>query len=190
MARKLRKAEQEEAVKAYIAYCKKNKEEKNDKGAMGKIADVLGREYVTKRLRCGDVKARSEKKPDCTFKGRDGKMHVIDFKTGCSALAYEYDDETIDIARLLAGVEFIAYNPEYCESMQVQDQFFIMRRDEFLDMLISYNERKPMTWLKLNKAYRQVNIQEFRTSKRKYDYLLDALYECPTLEQFITEQRG
>jgi hypothetical protein len=190
MARKLRKAEQEEAIRAYIAYCKKNKEEKNDKGAMGKIADVLGREYVTKRLRCGDIKARSEKKPDCTFKGSDGKMHVIEFKTSSGALAYEYDDNFIDVNRLLEGVEYIAYNPEYCENMKVQDQFFVMTREEFIDMLMSYSEKKPLTWFKLNKAYRQVNIQEFKTSRRKYDYLLEALYECPTLEQFIEEQRG
>ena len=190
MAKRLRKAEQEQAVQAYIAYCKRNKEEKNDKGAMGKIADVLGREYVTKRLRSNDVKARSASKADCTFKGSDGKMHVIEFKTGAGALAYEYDDKFIDVNRLLAGVEFIAYNPEYCESMQVQDQFFVMTREEFIDMLMSYNEKKPLTWFKRNETYRQVNIQEFKTSKRKYDYLLNALYERPTLEQFITEQKG
>ena len=189
MARKLRKAEQREAVQAYIAYCKKSKEEKNDKGAMGKIADVLGREYVTKRLRCDDVKARSASKADCTFKGKDGKMHSIEFKTGCGALAYEYDDECIDVDRLLVGVEYFAYNPEYCDNMQVQDQFFVTTREDFLDLLVSYNEKKPLTWFKRNKEYRQVNIQEFNTSKRKYDYLMDALYDWPTLEQFITEQR-
>lgn len=187
--RKLRKAEQEQAVQAYIAYCKSNKEKKNDKGAMGKIADVLGREYVTKRLRSNDIKARSASKADCTFKGSDGKMHSIEFKTGAGALAYEYDDEFIDVERLLYGVEFIAYNPEYCDNMQVQEQFFVMTRNEFIDLLMSYSEKKPMTWFKLNKAYRQVNIQEFKNSNKKYDYLLNALYECPTLEQFIAEQR-
>lgn len=190
MSRKLRKAEQEKAVQEYIAYCKKNKEEKNDKGAFGKIADLLGREYVTKRLRCDDIKARSASKADCTFKGSDGKMHVIEFKTGCGALAYEYDDEFIDVNRLLAGVEYFAYNPEYCENMHVKDQFFVMTREEFLDLLMSYSEKKPMTWFKRNREYRQVNIQEFKTSNRKYNYLLNALYECPTLEQFIAEQRG
>lgn len=190
MVKTLRKAEQEQAVQAYIAYCKNNKEEKNDKGAMGKIADVLGREYVTKRLRSNDIKARSASKADCTFKGSDGKMHSIEFKTGCGALAYEYDDEFIDVERLLEGVEYFAYNPEYCDNMQVQDQFFVMTRDEFIDLLMSYNATKPMTWFKLNKAYRQVNIQEFKNSNKKYDYLLNALYECPTLEQFIAEQRG
>ena len=190
MSRKLRKAEQEQAVQAYIAYCKENREKKNDKGAMGKIADVLGREYVTKRLRSDDIKARNAGKADCTFKGSDGKMHVIEFKTGCGALAYEYDDESIDVDRLLEGVEYLAYNPEYCENMKVQDQFFVMTRDEFIDLLVSYNEKKPLTWFKRNKEYRQVNIQEFRTSNRKYDYLLNALYERPTLEQFIAEQRG
>ena len=190
MARKLRKGEQEQAVQAYIAYCKSNKEKKNDKGAMGKIADVLGREYVTKRLRSNDVKARSASKADCTFKGKDGKMHSIEFKTGNGALAYEYDDGFIDVDRLLAGVEYFAYNPEYCDNMQVQDQFFVMKRDEFIGLLMSYNEKKPMTWFKLNKTYRQVNIQEFKNSDKKYNYLLDALYDWPTLEQFIAEQRG
>jgi hypothetical protein len=190
MSKTLRKAEQEQAVQAYIAYCKSSKEEKNDKGAMGKIADVLGREYVTKRLRSNDVKARSASKADCTFKGSDGKMHSIEFKTGCGALAYEYDDEFIDVERLLEGVEYIAYNPEFCENIILQKQFFIMTRDEFINLLMSYNEKKPMTWFKLNKAYRQVNIQEFKNSNKKYDYLLNALYECPTLEQFIAEQRG
>jgi hypothetical protein len=190
MSRKLRKAEQEQAVQAYIAYCKKNREVKNDKGAMGKIADVLGREYVTKRLRSDDVKARSAGKADCTFKGKDGKMHSIEFKTGCGALAYEYDDEFIDVDRLLPGVEYFAYNPEYCDNMQVQDQFFVTTREDFLNLLINYSEKKPMTWFKRNKAYRQVNIQEFNTSNKKYDYLTNALYDWPTLELFVAEQKG
>lgn len=190
MAKKLTKEEQKKAVQAYVAYCKRNRKEKNDKGAMGKIADVLGREYVIKRLRTNDVKARAASKADCTFKGSDGKMHSIEFKTGNGALAYEYDDGFIDVERLLAGVEYLAYNPEYCDNMQVQDQFFVMTRDEFIDLLMSYSEKKPLTWFKLNKAYRQVNIQEFKNSDKKYNYLLDALYEYPTLEQFIIEQRA
>ena len=190
MAKKLRKEEQERAVQAYIAYCKNNRKEKNDKGAMGKIADVLGREYVTKRLRADDVKARSANKADCTFKGKDGKMHSIEFKTGCGALVYEYDDGFIDVDRLLPGVEYFAYNPEYCDNMQVQDQFFVMSRDEFINLLMSYSEKKPMTWFKLNKAYRQVNIQEFKNSDKKYNYLLNALYDWPTLKEFIAEQRA
>lgn len=190
MARKLRKAEQEKAVQEYIAYCKKNREEKNDKGAMGKIADVLGREYVIKRLRADDVKARSAGKADCTFKGKDGKMHSIEFKTGCGALAYEYDDEVIDVNRLLEGVEYFAYNPEYCDNMEVQKQFFVTTREDFLDLLISYSKKKPMTWFKRNKAYRQVNIQEYNTSNKKYDYLTNALYDWPTLELFVADQKG
>ena len=190
MVKTLSKAEQKQAVQAYIAHCKKNKEGKKDKGAMGKIGEVLGREYVTKRLRSNDIKARSASKSDCTFKGKDGKMHTIEFKTGCGALAYEYDDETIDVERLLVGVEYFAYNPEYCDNMEVEKQFFVTTRDEFIDLLMSYNEKKPMTWFKLNKAYRQVNIQEFNTSNKKYDYLTNALYDLPTLEQFIAEQRG
>ena len=65
-----------------------------------------------------------------------------------------------------------------------------MTREEFIDLLMSYSEKKPMTWFKLNKTYRQVNIQEFKNSNKKYDYLLNNLYERPTLEQFIAEQRG
>lgn len=189
-SKKLTVTEQTERVNEYIAYCKRNKLEKNDTGADGKIADVLGREYVVKRLYSNDVKARKASRKDCTFKGKDGKMHNIEFKTGCGALAYEYDDEFIDVDRLLLNVEYFAYNPEYCDNMKVQEQFFIMTRDEFIDLLMSYNEKKPMTWFKLNKTYRQVNIQEFKNSNKKYDYLLNALYECPTLEQFITEMKG
>lgn len=189
-SKKLTVTEQTERVNEYIAYCKRNKLEKNDTGADGKIADVLCREYVVKRLYSNDVKARKASRKDCTFKGKDGKMHNIEFKTGCGALAYEYDDEFIDVERLLLNVEYFAYNPEYCDNMKVQEQFFIMTRDEFIDLLMSYNEKKPMTWFKLNKTYRQVNIQEFKNSNKKYDYLLNALYECPTLEQFITEMKG
>lgn len=188
-SKKLTAIEQAKRVNEYIAYCKRNKQEKNDTGANGKIADVLCREYVVKRLYSTDVKARKASKKDCTFKGNDGKMHNIEFKTGCGALAYGYDSDVIEIEKLLLDVEYIAYNPEYCDDMQVQEQFFVMTRDEFIDLLMSYNAKKPMTWFKLNKNYRQVNIQEFKTSNKKYDYLLECLFDFPTLENFIKEAR-
>ena len=88
MAKKLRREEQEKRINEYIAYCKKNQLEKNDSGADGKIADVLCREYVVKRLYSNDIKGRKPSSKDCTFKGKDGKMHNIEFKTGCGARAF------------------------------------------------------------------------------------------------------
>lgn len=189
MAKKLRKEEQEKRINEYIAYCKKNQLEKNDTGANGKIADVLCREYVVKRLYSNDIKARKPSKKDCTFKGKDGKMHNIEFKTGCGALAYEYDSDVIEIEKLLPDVEYIGYNPEFFDNMPIEKQFFIMTRDDFFKMLMSYNDKKPLTWLKLNKSRRQVNIQTFTNSNKKYNYLLDCLFNFPTLEEFIKEMK-
>ena len=188
-SKKLTVTEQAKRVNEYIAYCKRNKLEKNDTGANGKIADVLCREYVVKRLYSTDVKAREASKKDCTFKGKDGKMHNIEIKTGCGPLAYEYDLDVIEIDRLLPDVEYIAYNPEFCDNMPVEKQFFIMTRADFFEMLVSYNDKKPTTWFKLNKSRRQVNIQSFVNSNKKYDYLLENLFNFPTLENFIKEAR-
>lgn len=188
-SKKLTVAEQAERVNEYIAYCKRNKLEKNDTGADGKIADVLCREYVVKRLYSTDVKARKASKKDCTFKGNDGKMHNIEFKTGCGALAYEYDSDVVELEKLLPDVEYIGYNPELCDNMPVEKQFFIMTRNDFFEMLISYNDKKPMTWFKLNKSRRQVNIQTFTNSNKKCDYLLECLFSFPTLEEFIKEAK-
>lgn len=187
--KKLTVIEQEKRVNEYIEYCKRNRLEKNDTGADGKIADVLCREYVVKRLYSTDVRARKASKKDCTFKGKDGKMHNIEFKTGCGALAYEYDLDVIEIEKLLPGVEYICYNPEFCDNMAIEKQFFVMSRNDFFEMLVSYDERKPTTWFKLNKSRRQVNIQTFTNSNKKYDYLLEYLFDFPTLENFIKEVR-
>lgn len=188
-SKKLTAGEQAKRVNEYIAYCKRNKQDKNDTGADGKIADVLCREYVVKRLYSTDVKARKASRKDCTFKGNDGKMHNIEFKTGCGALAYEYDLDVIEVEKLLPDVEYIAYNPEFCDNMPVEKQFFVMSRNDFFEMLMSYSDKMPHTWFKLNKSRRQVNIQTFTNSNKKYDYLLECLSDFPTLENFIKEAR-
>ena len=138
-SKKLTVAEQAQRVNEYIEYCKRNKQEKNDSGADGKIADVLCREYVIKRLYSTDVKARKASQKDCTFKGKDGKMHNIEFKTGCGALAYEYDSDVIEVEKLLPNVEYIGYNPEFFDNMPVEKQFFVMTRDDFFKMLRGKN---------------------------------------------------
>lgn len=190
MTKKVKRLSQSQTmqqIQEYISHCIKSRDEKKDSGTNGKITEVLGRAYVNKRLLANDIKSRKSDKVDCKFKGNDNKFHNIEFKTGCGALAYEYDEEYIDIERLLNGVEYIAYNPEYCHTMKVEHQFFVLTRKEFLNLLIDFNPKKPFTWFKLNKSRRQVNIQSFLNSRKKYDYLIESLFDYPTLKEFIEQ---
>ena len=189
MSKLLGKRATSEQVKVYIDLCVKARNDKNDTGANGKMADVMCRAYVNKRLRDTDIKCRKSTEDDCKFKGSDGKYHTIEFKTGCGALAYEYELEYIENELLLQDVEYIAYNPELCHTMPIEKQFFVMTREQFLSILLDYSETKPHTLMKINKSRRQVNIQSFTNSTKKYEYLMENLFEYPTLEQFIEQEK-
>jgi hypothetical protein len=165
-------------ITKYLAHFTNEK----DSGRVGKAAELAVREYLSGKEQ-ERVKAQGKADAYFTF-NLDGKRKsvTVEIKTACG---------------VLDGAErsqFIAYCPEVVEGEEVESQFFVFTREEWKAMLNGYEGRGSL--LKVDSQRGQVHFQSFRSESRPKasrpiaDYLWNACYEQPTLEEWKEELRG
>ncbi len=166
----------------YISRIEKGK----DKGAKGKLFEVMCRDFLNKRMLEKDFRCRSMGKADA-MKKIDGQMIRFEMKSGCGVLCEDLNIEAPTEPQLLSKADIIIYVKEFDELKPAEEQGKVFTRQEFLDALASYNDKGLDTWIKTQKKGEvyKVNIQEFKTSKKKTAHLEAILKNAPTLAQWL-----
>lgn len=183
MAKRVKSAEKrKDLVAAYKDRCLMNG---NDKGKNGKVVDVEARNFMNVEMYVNDFKCRKQGKSDI-MKKINGKMCKFEVKTGCGVLCENLEAGDI-VSQLLAGADYVLYVDEYAPALPIERQLRVFTRSEFLGMLENYSSKGIGTWLKVAErdGAVKVNIQEFRNSNKKWEYLLDTMEEYPTLDEFM-----
>ena len=189
-----------------IYRCEMSKKSKVDDGARGKSAEIAVKSYINP-----DSKIKSYVTPQAKnfdiFVREDKKQANIEIKTACGELAI-IDELKDSIMEMISSVypksTYIVYCPEVVDNIPMERQFFVFSRDEFIDMIESYDGRGSIVRIKTptnnteyseRGAYR-LSFQSFRSEGRPKasakiaEHIWDCCYNQPTLEQWIQEREG
>lgn len=189
---------------------------KGSTASANKRAEAIGRNSMLKNGICKgagknsgvyDVRARPQDKPDLVVTTPDGKRLHIEIKTGAGAVNYAkvgYGDEPFTKADcfnsdlIFPDKELIAFSPcaDTITDENVDDQFYIFYREEFLDCLLhmyrgrGQNAGTFAAAIHVTKYGAQLNIQTIsnRPYNNFYDYVEEN--EIPTMRQFKEEVLG
>lgn len=173
-----------------------NENKKRSTGSFGKRSEPYCRNYLMKNgiEKSSDVRARSGEKPDIKVKMKDGKMVIVEVKTGSGCLCYaseigrdfiESDRDNIDL--LLSNKDYIVYNPfpQFCNENNFYKYFYVFTRNEFINLLMYMFPRNGLrsVW-HITKHGKQLDIQYLSAApeRRYYEYIEQ--FKPLTLEQF------
>lgn len=160
-----------------------------DSGSWGKAFEIAIKKAISARVSKADAKVTK----NCTYYGdkrikADGHFLNVEIKTGCGVLAYDVEDADMEISSLFPKIDYIIYCPEVAANIKAEQQGFVFTRDEFISFLEGYPSMvrsKVSTQGNLN-----ITIQSFKNSKKKSEYVWDACYAQPTVEEWIAEVRA
>lgn len=162
----------------------------HDKGAIGKLIDVLVRDYANVQTTARDYVCRPQGMNDFQIKANE-RMISVEIKSGAGDHCADYNPYHADGIRQIFKGKMLAFCPEYDSKMPIEKQTFMFTCDEWHDMLEEYGAK----WYKnpkldaLRGTY-TVALNTWQTSKTKSEYIFDKCYEQPTLEQWLKEARA
>ena len=164
-----------------------------DNGKAGKNFEVAVRMFITPKTTVTTCKSLG--KVDHFIK-LAGKRVNIEVKSGAGTLDYADHSDAKNagipasdfIASLMPKTDFIIYTPEYDgDAENVGENAWVFTRQDFINFLQGYAGMVRYT----NKQGAEViNIQSFKNSKVKNDYVWNGVLDQPSLADWLTEVRG
>lgn len=154
-------------------------------GSMGKLADVILRDYILKRgiNRASDIRCRVVEKVDVTR--RD--LGRIEIKTGSGAVAYGCGLTSDDILEenILPSVDYVAWAPftKLLTKDNLPSMTWLFTRGEFIAALEAIGKNGLQSSVKVSKHGAQLNIQTI--TPRMEDRLWAILANMPTVEEMF-----
>lgn len=165
----------------------------NDDGARGKAFEIAIKTYKNPNaLNNNKVTKSNVSYADTTYSNKaQGYNKVkIEVKSGCGELGVT--DSVDDLDSLLKNADYIVYAPEIDDNIPMEQQGFVFSRDGFMSLLTGYTGRGQLLRTKTaTTGGERVSFQSFyaktrpTASKKLADYIWDACYEQPTVEEFL-----
>lgn len=163
-------------------------DEKRSTGSIGKLMDVLVRDYLlVKGIKTvNDVRCRKTTKIDVKTRA----LGKIEIKTGSGAVAYGagFTKEDCTAENICNNAEFVAWAPfsAYLTENNFSRMFWLFTRDEFINTLETIGKNGLQSSLKISKQGAQINIQTI--TPKMEERLWDVLENIPTLEEFTSKR--
>lgn len=157
---------------------------KGSTGSIGKMLDVLVRDFILKQgiCRLKDVRCRRGGAIDATR--RDfGKFET---KTGSGAVCYGFGLTKDDLVaeNICAGVDFVVWAPftTYINRGNFTTMCWVFTREDFIDTLEAIGKNGLKSSTHITKHGGQINIQTI--SPKMEDKLWDILEDLQTLQEW------
>lgn len=160
-------------------------DEKHSTGSIGKLIDVLARDYIlVKGIKAvQDVRCRKVEQYDVSRKA----YGHIEVKTGSGAVAYGagFTKEDCIAANVLPGVDLICWAPfsAYLTEHNFMRMMWVFTREQFIGTLATIGKHGLQSSLKVSKQGAQINIQTI--TPQMENRLWEILENIPTLEEFF-----
>ena len=179
----MKRSEFEQALSLYLVELARQ-DALRSTGSMGKLMDVLVRDFILKQgiCRLSDVRCRKGGSVDVGRRGV-GRFEV---KTGSGAVAYGFgltkDDLRAEV--VCADADFIVWAPfpRFLTRENFTSMFWVFTREDFIDCLEAIGKKGLQSSLHITKGGGQVNIQTI--TPRMEDRLWDILEDVQTLEEW------
>jgi len=164
---------------------------KHSTGSMGKLMDVVVRDYILVRgiTRANDVRCRKLGSNDVSRKG----IGAIEIKTGSGAVAYGegFTAEDCTAENILPDAVLVCWAPftQFLNKSNFMNMTWVFTRSEFIETLTKIGKNGLASSLKVSKQDketklgRQINIQTI--TPRMEDRLWEVLENMPTLEEYF-----
>lgn len=159
--------------------------EKGSTGSIGKLFDVVARDYIMKKgiSRENDIRCRKNNQTDVINK----KYGKFELKTGSGAVCYGEGLTSNDCIaeNICAGVTYVVWAPfsKFLTKDNFQEMSWVFTREQFIYTLEKIGKKGLKSSLKVSKNGAQLNIQTI--TPRMEDRLWDILETMPTLEDFM-----
>lgn len=165
-----------------------------DKGTVGKLLDVLVRDYVLADgiKNTADVRCRKAGQIDWSIRV-NGKMFHGETKTNSGEVVKGFDLTEADatIETVMEGADFIAYSPEanFANEGNFEKLMLVFTHEQFFEMLTAVRKGgKP--FVKAAKGGTRLNIQTWTACPLGRFYDFAEQNDIPTLEDFVKRMRG
>ena len=163
-------------------------DEKHSTGSIGKLMDVIVRDYLlVKGIKTvNDVRCRKTTKVDVKTRA----LGKIEIKTGSGAVAYGagFTKEDCIAENVCNNADFIVWAPfsMFLTENNFPRMFWMFTRQEFINALETIGKNGLQSSLKVSKQGAQLNIQTI--TPKMEERLWNVLENVPTLEEFTSKR--
>lgn len=166
----------------------------DDCGLIGKATEITAKFVKNQKALNNDRVTKNNIPFDTTYtnKAKGISKIKIEIKTACGELAKS--DDAGNITKLLKGADYIAYCPEVDLSIKIEQQLFVMTREDFINITQTYEGSGQVLRVKTSTSGEsRVSFQSFysktrqSSSKKLANHIWDCCYNFPTWEEFLSK---
>ena len=164
------------------------KEYRADDGIIGKVFEIVLREYIQPFSKRNNERVTSSRSSYCDM--RIGNAGKVEIKSACGELG-----EGTEFSDILPKADYVIYCPEVDVNIAVENQSFVFTREQFIDMLKSYPGSGSVVRFgkSSTSGATKIAIQSFYAETRKSaskkiaNHLWECCYERPTVAEWVNE---
>lgn len=162
------------------------KEYRADDGIIGKVFEIVLREYIQPFSRRNNERVTPQKSTYCDM--RIGNAGKVEIKSACGEIG-----EGTEFSDILPRADYVIYCPEVDPNIALENQAFVFTREQFIDMLKNYpGSGSAVRFGKSStNGAAKIAIQSFYAetrkgaSKKMANHLWDCCFDKPTVAEWV-----